>query len=61
MLNVRSEDALRFWLTAQSELVTLSTRGKQIFVSNANHYSILDSHMEDVIGAITMVLDEVRR
>ena len=61
MPNVSSEEALKFWLAAQSELVTLSPRGKQIFVSNANHYSILDSHQEDVIGVITMVLDEVRK
>ncbi len=59
--NVTSEQALNSWLTAQSELATLSARGKQMFVSNANHYSILDSHMKDVIGAITMVWDEVRK
>jgi pimeloyl-ACP methyl ester carboxylesterase len=59
--NVSSEEALKIWLAAQSELATLSARGKQIFVKNANHYSILDSHREDVISAITMVLDEVRK
>jgi hypothetical protein len=61
MPNVSSDKAMKIWLAAQSALATLSTRGKQIFVNHANHYSILDSHVEDVIGAITLVLNEARK
>ena len=61
MPNTSSEDALKIWLAAQDELVTLSSRGKQIVVKNANHHGILDSHAEDVVRAITMVVDEVRK
>jgi hypothetical protein len=31
------------------------------FVKNANHYGILDSHAEDVIRAVTMLVNEVRK
>jgi pimeloyl-ACP methyl ester carboxylesterase len=59
--NIASEDAMKIWLDTQAELVTLSTRGKQVFVKNANHYGILDSHAENVISAITTVVDAVRK
>ena len=54
------EEALKIWMDAQAELVTLSTRGRQLLVKNANHYGILDSHAEDVIRAITTVVNEAR-
>lgn len=57
--NMSSEEAMKTWLAAQAELVTLSRRGTQVFVKDANHYNILNSHAEDVIRAITRVVDEV--
>jgi len=59
--NMSREETMKLWLDAQAELVTLSTRGRQVFVTNTNHYNILDSHADDVIRAITMVVDEARR
>lgn len=59
--DVPPEEASKIWLAAQAELSRLSRRGRQIFVRNANHYSILDSHTEDIIKAITMVLDEASK
>ena len=59
--NLSREETLKLWLDAQAELVTLSTRGRQVFVRNTNHYNILESHAEDVINAITMVVNEARK
>jgi pimeloyl-ACP methyl ester carboxylesterase len=59
--NTTPEEALKTWLDTQAELAALSTRGRQVFVKDANHYGILDSHAEDVILAITMIVDEARR
>ena len=59
--NVTPDDAIKLWLDTQAELVTLSTRGKQVFIKNANHYGILDSHAEDVVRTITMVVNEARK
>lgn len=59
--NLSREETRKLWLDAQAELVMLSTRGRQVFVKNTNHYNILDSHAEDVIRAITMVVEEARQ
>jgi pimeloyl-ACP methyl ester carboxylesterase len=59
--NLSREETMKLWLDAQAELATLSTRGKQMFVTNTNHYNILDSHADDVIHAITMVVEEARK
>jgi pimeloyl-ACP methyl ester carboxylesterase len=59
--NLSREETLKLWLAAQAELAALSTRGRQVFVKNTNHYAILDSHAEDVIDAIRMVVEEARR
>jgi pimeloyl-ACP methyl ester carboxylesterase len=61
MPNIIPEEAMKMWLAAQTELTTLSTRGKQVFVKNTNHYNVLESHTEDVISAITMVIDAARK
>jgi hypothetical protein len=61
MPNVSNEEAMQIWLAAQAELVALSTNGKQVFVKNANHYSILNSHAQDVIGAVTMIVNETSK
>ena len=59
--NLSREESLKLWLDAQTELVTLSSRGRQVFVKNTNHYNILDSHADDVIRAITMVVEQARQ
>jgi len=59
--NITTKEAMKIWLDTQAELVTLSTRGKQVFVKNANHYGVLDSHAEDVVRTITMVVDEAQK
>ena len=59
--NLSREETLKLWLDAQAELVTRSTRGRQVFVKNTNHYNILETHMDDVVRAITMVVEEARQ
>jgi len=59
--NTTPEEALKIQRAAQAELATLSARGRQVLVKNTNHYNILDSHAEDVIRAITMVVSEARK
>ena len=61
MPNVSSEDALKIWLAAQAELAALSAQGTQVFVKDANHHGILDSHAEEVIQAITRVVEALRK
>lgn len=59
--NLSREETLKLWLDTQAELARLSTRGRQVFVKNTNHYNILDSHADDIIRAITMVVEEARQ
>ncbi len=59
--NTTPEEAMKTWLEAQAGLAALSTRGRQVFVKNANHYGILDSHAKDIIRAITIVVNESRQ
>jgi pimeloyl-ACP methyl ester carboxylesterase len=61
MPNVSSDEALKLWRAAQAELVTLSSQGTQVFVKDTNHHSILASHAEDVIHAVTMVVNRVMK
>jgi pimeloyl-ACP methyl ester carboxylesterase len=58
--NLSREETLKLWLDAQAELATLSTRGRQVFVKNTNHYNILDTHADDVIRAITLVVEQAQ-
>jgi hypothetical protein len=60
MPDVSPEEALKLWLNAQAGLVSLSTRGRQILVKNANHYNILDSHADEVVRAISTVVEAAR-
>ena len=59
--NTTPEEAMKIWLDAQADLVTLSALGRQVFVKNTNHFNILESHSEDVIRAITTVVEEARK
>lgn len=59
--NLSREETLKLWLDAQAELATLSTRGRQLLVRNTNHYSILETHADDVVRAIRMVVEEARQ
>jgi pimeloyl-ACP methyl ester carboxylesterase len=59
--NTSPEESTKMRLAAQAELVKLSGRGRQVFLKNTDHFRILDSHAEDVIRAITMVVEETRK
>jgi pimeloyl-ACP methyl ester carboxylesterase len=59
--NLSPEETLKLWLDAQAELASLSTRGRQVFVKNTNHYNILNSHARDVIQAIQTVVEEAQK
>lgn len=58
MPDVRAEEAMQVWLAAQAGLAALSTRGRQVFVTNTNHYGILESHAEDVIRVVAEIASE---
>ena len=55
------EEALKIWLDAQAGLAALSTQGRQVLVKNTSHFNILDSHAEEVIRALTTVVEESRK
>jgi pimeloyl-ACP methyl ester carboxylesterase len=59
--NLSREETLKLWLDAQAELATLSSRSQQLFVKNTNHYNILETHADDVIRAVTMVVEEAQQ
>jgi hypothetical protein len=59
--NLSREETLKLWLGAQADLATLSARGRQVFVKNTTHFTILDSHADEVVRAITSVVEEARQ
>jgi len=55
------EQAMKIWQAAQAQMAALSERGRQVFVKDTNHYALLETHEQQVIQAITVVVQEARQ